>query len=1538
MQELIGKTLGGYRIIEQIGLGGMATVYKAYQPSMDRYVALKVLSTHLTQDPTFVKRFQQEAKVIAKLEHLHILPVHDHGEEDGYLYLVMRFIEAGTLKDRLEGGPLSLEETRHIVTQVGSALEYAHQLGVVHRDLKPSNVLIDPQEDCYLTDFGIAKMVEGTLGLTGSAVLGTPHYMAPEQSQSFKVDHRADVYAMGVIIYEMVTGQLPFDADTPFAVVMKHISEPLPLPRSVKHDLPESVERVILKALAKDPVDRYQSMRDLVAAFDQAVAAAPAEVRTSTAPSWAAPMPTVIEEGVEAEPTAVVTRPVAAPTWQQWVKAQPLWIPAAAALALVVLVLAGLILSRVPGRVEISGGQVQVVLPSATGTAAAEVAATPTKTTEAKATATSTLQSAIPTKTPISTQTPRPTPTSAGTPTLILPPTPASPLQAAVAGLRWEQVYDGEMFLRVGLNAVAVDPGDPGTILAGTYGAGIYVSRDGGRTWTPSNAGLGKGTVSRLAIDPNDSDVVYAALFDQGGVYKSTDGGRTWGAASTGIDLDRGWDWVALISIDPSDSQRLYYAGATEGFYLSTNGGQRWMRQSVDCPQVMDFVVDPADFGHIYAANHSYSGPECLSGVYGSTDGGQTWKLLSTAEMVATDEFGSEPWHVAADPRDWGTLYAGNHLSTYQSSDRGRTWTQIRDDGCDWLATNPGDGTLYCGQGGGLQISPDGGRSWSTPDLAGWGRWNSHPFAVAPDDPQTLYTGSDVVMKSGDGGRTWLRVGRLGAARMRLTVDPRDGNRLFLGGVDSPCETYRSENGGETWQVVVTDADGCPVVVDPAQSLVYRPDRGWGLYLSRDNGQTWEQFGSGYRDTWQLVPDPQDSQKLWVTAGCSARPFLSEDGGATFIEVESFPEEICGDPILLAHPDGKRIYVESNGVIYRSDDGGGMWRRLVELGGMYRAAALDPSDPDVAYLGSTHKGVLKTTNGGRTWFEANVGLTASAINQLAVDPGNPQTVYAATDGGAFLSLDAGEGWWPVQEGLGPNPIVYSIAVDPNDSSKVYAVTPDGVFRLAGVPPVAAELAPTPRPSMTDQARVFAEPILAAIADRPPDLEDDFSDPTSGWERGAYVSPDGWEEGERGYVDGEYFIVAPPAKPRPQHTDTPITCASGFLVNRRSFSDMVLEVEGRFVAVEDGNWHINLRQWQDPTTGMGGKYEVMVFPEGTVEIAKVVSDEGRVLMAQLQGPPIRSGLETNRLQIVVVGPQIALYVNGEMALFATDRYFEEQFESEFSLVVCNEADAPLEARWDNLRVWDISDLSPSSAEAVSIATPRTVPAGQCRIAYEEDGDIYVRECDGTGEYRLTDHPAEERYPAWSPDGTRIVFYSNREHMSQPGGEDINDLFLVNADGSGLTPLTSGEGNDMFPDWSPDGGRIAFHGDCGLILIDPKGIYLTPIRARGDAPCVDYPTWSPDGRRLAFTSWQPEPGRTVFVINEDGSGLLELAHFQAGDALAVWSPDGQRLGIEVRVDDGTTQYYLLNADGSGGPVEVPSIPDSWYPWHWPQWGGE
>src|SRR5687767_12201940 len=257
-----GQMLGPYRIINQIGKGGMATVYKAYQASVDRYVAIKVLPSQLAESKEFAARFQQEARIIAKLEHPHILPVFDYGESNGIAYFVMRYLEAGTLKDKMEvGRPLPLNEIDKIFTQLTDALSYAHGHGIVHRDLKPTNALIDSQGNIFLTDFGIAKLLESASPrLTQTdAIMGTPAYISPEQAQGHTVDQRSDIYSLGIILYEMVTGSVPFTAETPLAVLFKHISDPLPPPSLIKPDIRPAVEKVILKALAKDPRDRFST-------------------------------------------------------------------------------------------------------------------------------------------------------------------------------------------------------------------------------------------------------------------------------------------------------------------------------------------------------------------------------------------------------------------------------------------------------------------------------------------------------------------------------------------------------------------------------------------------------------------------------------------------------------------------------------------------------------------------------------------------------------------------------------------------------------------------------------------------------------------------------------------------------------------------------------------------------------------------------------------------------------------------------------------------------------------------------------------------------------------------------------------------------------------------------------------------------------------------------------------------------------------------------------------------------------------------------
>ena len=267
-----GENVGPYRIIEQLGQGGMATVYKAYHAALDRYVAIKALHPAFGEDQSFLSRFQREARLVAKLEHPNIVPVYDYAEHEGRPYLVMKFIEGDTLKARLSKGPLTSAEIGKIVETVGSALAYAHKQGILHRDIKPSNVLVANDGQLYLADFGLARIAQsGESTLSSDMIMGTPQYISPEQAMGKKeLDEGTDIYSFGVMIYEMVVGQVPFNADTPFSIIHDHIYSPLPLPRSINPKVPESVERVLLKALAKERADRYPDVDSLVNAFKEA--------------------------------------------------------------------------------------------------------------------------------------------------------------------------------------------------------------------------------------------------------------------------------------------------------------------------------------------------------------------------------------------------------------------------------------------------------------------------------------------------------------------------------------------------------------------------------------------------------------------------------------------------------------------------------------------------------------------------------------------------------------------------------------------------------------------------------------------------------------------------------------------------------------------------------------------------------------------------------------------------------------------------------------------------------------------------------------------------------------------------------------------------------------------------------------------------------------------------------------------------------------------------------------------------------------------
>lgn len=271
MEDLIGTKLGEYEIIEHVGHGVAADVYKAHQAKLNRYVAVKVLSPVFIKEEAFLARFVREAQAVAQLDHPNILPVYDFDRQDDLVYIVLQYVDTGSLDDMV-GRPLPLDFTLNILEQVGSALSYAHQRNIIHRDIKPGNILLGPGNWVLLTDFGLVKILETPADLTPSGMsLGTPAYMAPEQVAGDRVDQRADIYSLGATLYHMVSGRVPFKGGTGMAVAFKHLSEALVPPRSFNPSLPSAVDKVIVKALAKEPDLRYQTVNELIAAFREAV-------------------------------------------------------------------------------------------------------------------------------------------------------------------------------------------------------------------------------------------------------------------------------------------------------------------------------------------------------------------------------------------------------------------------------------------------------------------------------------------------------------------------------------------------------------------------------------------------------------------------------------------------------------------------------------------------------------------------------------------------------------------------------------------------------------------------------------------------------------------------------------------------------------------------------------------------------------------------------------------------------------------------------------------------------------------------------------------------------------------------------------------------------------------------------------------------------------------------------------------------------------------------------------------------------------------
>jgi serine/threonine-protein kinase len=440
MDDMIGKQLGNYQIVGELGRGGMAVVYRAFQPSLNRYVAIKVLPPHLGHDKEFVERFQREALASAQLRHPNIVVIHDVGHQQGIYFIVMELLEGHTLKQIVEEeGALSVERANRIVEQLAAALDYAHQRGFVHRDVKPANIFVGKDDHVTLTDFGIAKAASEAKQLTRTGMLmGTPEYMSPEQAEGERVDYRTDLYAVGVVLYQMLVGQVPFRGTTPHAILHAVIYEPPAPLRQLRQDLPPAIETVVLTAIDKRPERRYQSGEELAADLRKA---ATSRFQPFIVPVHSDPPPT---DPTKPSESATSRKPIA------WIVSAMVVILCGLLAVLAIMIFDG----AEPGETPLPpttavAFSTQTATPDNTGasltaTAAAATTLSATVATGTPEPATSTPQS--PTDTPQApTDTPEPptdTPSPTATRTPTATPTPcAFPPQGLFAGL-WQTYRD----------------------------------------------------------------------------------------------------------------------------------------------------------------------------------------------------------------------------------------------------------------------------------------------------------------------------------------------------------------------------------------------------------------------------------------------------------------------------------------------------------------------------------------------------------------------------------------------------------------------------------------------------------------------------------------------------------------------------------------------------------------------------------------------------------------------------------------------------------------------------------------------------------------------------------------------------------------------------------------------------------------------------------------------------------------------------------------------------------------------------------------
>jgi len=1045
MENLTGRQMGQYKIVAPLGEGGMAAVYKAYQPSMDRYVALKILPSHFAKDPNFNYRFEREAKLIANLEHPNILPVYDFGQADGYSYIVMRFVVGGTLADLLKGHPLPLPQACGILSKIASALDYAHSRGVIHRDVKPSNVLIDEQGNCLLSDFGLAKVILSDSRFTASgAFIGTPAYASPEQCLGGELDHRSDVYSLGVMLYEMATGRTPFEAETPMAIVVKTIHDPLPPPSTINPSLSGDIERVILKALAKDPIDRYQSAGDLARAFEAVAGGLPATPPGLLVP--AAPAGKVSPVGGPPQP-AVSPAPGARRKIPAWG-----WAAGCAGLFLLLAFAVGAVLLIVT-LTKPASERAQVTSTTRPTKTQWMVAAAPLISTQ-----TIVVQTATARLEPVLVATIEPTAD------VLLPVTATlqSPRLTATAvpytpapGGSWLALDD----LPRAINCTIWDPANPQVVYAGTgdysgSGSGVYKSEDAGVTWHSAAVGLPYKQVVALAIAPGEPAILYALAYNE--VYASTDGAQTWVYRGNMEGFTGSGPFQFLLS---ADGKVLF---ATGGYGLplrSDDNGQTWVPFGIGLPEgeagnvsARTMAIDPSDANDFYVGTAS-------SGVYKSIDGGWTFEPTNKGML----DYGISA--LAIDPVDPKILYAGgSNGELFKSTDAGQNWANLTDrlrvhdyhypGTIHRIIIHPAEaGTLYLfANNAGLMVSRDNGDTWQRlgsppgqdqpwflsagialdPQLTlitaieRAGGWRYSIDAVNFEPTPTLAPVSAAAAGPLFPSGSWQEVTELPREINAFLLDPVDPKILFActGGLGQGGSVYKSTDSGLSWQQSASglSEDGITAIAVSQDGNLFALSSKGDVFGSTDGAESWTILSStdmwGGFESWLIVA-PQNSDIIYSLVNTGGWLGRSTDGGRSWIDVKKG----------LPQADYE-IFVNS--------------------------LAIDPSDANVVYAGTggfvgQGYGVYKSTNGGDTWAPSNQGMLDYVITSLAIDPTDPQVIYAGGDFGEFFkSLDGGQTWYNLTQNIYGQPNVpggkiVGIAIDPSDPARILVVGGYGIW-------------------------------------------------------------------------------------------------------------------------------------------------------------------------------------------------------------------------------------------------------------------------------------------------------------------------------------------------------------------------------------------------------------------------------------------------------------------------------------------------------------